>query len=78
VGKRNLDRTPECQPVFDAIKALLAKDAFIKHPDHNRPFHVCCDASCLQLGAVIMQDDAPVACHSHKLNSAQKNCTVGE
>jgi hypothetical protein len=42
-------------------------------PDHNKPFHVCCDASNLQLGAVIMQDKAPVACCSRKLDSAQKN-----
>jgi hypothetical protein len=78
VGKKKLDRTPECQKAFNAIKALLAKDAFLKCPDHNNPFHVCCDASNLQLGAVIMQDDAPIACHSRKLDSAQKNCTVGE
>jgi hypothetical protein len=39
-GKRNSDWTPACQKAFNAIKALLAKDAFIKHPDHNRPFHI--------------------------------------
>jgi transposase InsO family protein len=78
VGKKILNWTPQCQKTFDTIKALLAGDAFIKYPDHNRPFHVYCDASDLQLGAVIMQDNAPVAYYSRKLNSAQKNYTVGE
>jgi hypothetical protein len=79
VGKRTSDWTPECQKAFDTIKALLAKDAFIEHPDHNRPFHIhCCDACDLQSGAVIMQDNAPVARCCRKLDSAQNNCAVGE
>ena len=78
VGKKQLNWTPECQQAFDTIKAILAKDAFLKYPDHNKPFHIYCDASDLQLGAAIMQDDAPVAYYSRKLNTAQKNYTVGE
>jgi hypothetical protein len=78
VGKKNINWTPHCQKAFDSVKALLAKDAFLKYPDHNRPFHIYCDASDLQLGAVIMQDNAPVAYYSRKLNSAQKKYTVGE
>jgi hypothetical protein len=78
VGKKNINWTPTCQKAFDSVKALLAKDAFLKYPDHNRHFHIYCDASDLELGAVIMQDNAPVAYYSRKLNSAQKNYTVGE
>jgi RNase H-like domain found in reverse transcriptase/Reverse transcriptase (RNA-dependent DNA polymerase) len=77
-GKGPLKWTPECQQAFVRIKAVMAQDAFLRYPDHNKPFHIYCDASDLQLGAVIMQDDAPVAFYSCKLNSAQKNYTVGE
>ena len=78
VGKKKQDWTPECQEAFDTIKALLGKDAFINYPDHNRPFQGYCDVSDLLLGAVIMQDNAPVAYYSCKLNSGQKNYMVGE
>ena len=57
---------------------MLAKEAFLAYPDHNKPFHVYCDASDLQLGAVIVQDHKPVAYYSRKLKSAQQNYTVGE
>lgn len=78
VGKKKLIWTHECQQAFDTIKALLAKDAFLRYPDHNQPFHIYCDASDLQLGAVITQHGCPVAYYSRKLNSAQQNYTVGE
>jgi len=78
VGKKKLEWTPQCQQAFDQAKAMLAKDVFVHYPDHNRPFHVYCDASDRQLGAAIFQDGKPVAYYSRKLNSAQRNYTVGE
>ena len=78
VGKKKLNWTPECQQSFEKIKAILAKDAFLRYPDHKLPFHIYCDASDQQLGSVILQNGIPVAYYSHKLTPAQCNYTVGE
>jgi RNase H-like domain found in reverse transcriptase len=68
-SKGALHWTAECQQAFDATKALL---------DHNKRFDIYCNASNLQLGAVITQENRPVAYYSRKLNSMQCNYTVGE
>ena len=54
---RNVAWSAECQHAFDTIKAILSSDVLLSYPDHNKPFHVYTDASNLQLGAVIVQDD---------------------
>jgi len=70
--------TADCQKAFDTMKSLLAQEAFLAYPDHNKPFHIYADASDLQMGAAIFQDGKPIAFYSHKLNPAQQNYTVGE
>jgi transposase InsO family protein len=77
-GNQKFNWTPECQQSFDTIKAILAKDIFIRYPDHSKPFHVYTDASDTQLGSVIIQEGKPVAYFSRKLNPAQCNYTVME
>ena len=62
------------QEAFKEIKRIMAKETMLAHPDFSEPFHVCTDASDVQLGAVIVQ--CPFC--SRKLNAAQKNCTAGE
>jgi RNase H-like domain found in reverse transcriptase len=60
------------------MKAMLPKDAFLQYPDHNKRFYIYCDASDLQLCATILQEGMLVAFYSRKLDSAQRNYTVGE
>ena len=76
--KSSIEWTPECQQAFDAMKAIMAKDAFLHYPDHNKPFDIYEDASNTQLGAAIFQDGVPIAFFSRKLNSAQRNYTTGK
>jgi hypothetical protein len=78
-GKGQLNWTPDdCKTAFDAMKALLAKDAFLRYPDHNKPSYIDCDASNIQLGDAIFQDGMPVAYYSRKLTKSQISYTVSE
>jgi hypothetical protein len=47
-------------------------------PDFSKPFHIYTDASDKQLGAVITQDEKPIAFYSRKRYSAQQRYTTGE
>lgn len=57
---------------FQAIKTMIAEDVLLTYPDPNKPFLIQTDASDLQLGAVIYQDNQPIAFFSRKLNDAQR------
>jgi hypothetical protein len=68
----------EQQAAFDEAKRVIAREAVLAFPDFSKEFHVWTDASDYQLGAVIIQDDKPIAFYSRKLNSAQTRYTTGE
>ncbi len=50
----------------------------LAYPDFNAPFHIHTDASKKQIGAVISQNNKPIAFYSIKMNSAQRNYTTTE
>ena len=75
---KNLKWTEEHQKAFDEVKRVISRETLLSFPDYDRLFHIFADASDTQLGAVIMQDDKPLAFDSRQLNSAQKSYTTGE
>jgi hypothetical protein len=70
--------TNEHQKVFENIKKIICREVMLTFPDVSKPFHIYTDASDKQLGAVITQDEKPIAFYSRKLNSSQQRYTTGE
>jgi hypothetical protein len=56
---------PKHQQAFENMMHILTTDALLAYPDHNLPFHIYTDASDFQFGAVIMQNNCPVAYYTH-------------
>jgi hypothetical protein len=69
---------PIHQQAFDNVKAAIAKETVLAYPDFSKPFEIYTDASSLQLGAVITQDNRPIAFFSRKLSKTQQKYSVTE
>jgi hypothetical protein len=54
----------EHQDAFEQFKTLISKETLLTFPNFNKHFHIYTDASKYQLGAVIMQNDKPIAFYS--------------
>ena len=63
---------------FEEIKRVIAKETILAFPDFTKSFHIHTDSSDYQLGAVIMQNDRPLAFYSRKMNNAQRKYPTGE
>jgi hypothetical protein len=66
------------QKAFDDMKQVIAKETLMAFPDFTKPFEIHTDASKVQLGACISQDNKPIAFYSRKLNAAQTRYTTTE
>jgi hypothetical protein len=66
------------QKAFDTMKRIISRETLLAYPDFNKPFIIHTDASHTQLGAVISQDNKPIAFYSRKLNPTQTRYTVTE
>ncbi len=69
---------PIHQQAFDNIKAAIAKETVLAYLDFSKPFEIYTDTSSMQLGAVITQDNRPVAFFSRKLSKTQQKYSVTE
>ncbi len=66
------------QRAFDHVKAPIAKDVVWACPDYSKVFEIYTDASSKQLGAVITQDNRPIAFFSWKVSNTQRKYSVTE
>ncbi len=60
------------------MKATIAEDVVLAYPDYSKVFEIYTDASSKQLGAVITQDNRPIAFFSWKLSDAQCKYSVNK
>ena len=58
------------------MKKIVSREISMAYPDFSKPLEIYTDASARQLGAVITQNNCPIAFYSKKLNTAQQNYTV--
>ncbi len=49
----------------------MGRETLLVYPDFSKAFNIHTDASNIQLGAVISQEERPIAFYSRKLNPAQ-------
>ncbi len=64
------------QQAFSNVKATVTNEVVLAYPDFTKPFEIYTDASTVQLGAVITQENRPIAFFSRKLSKTQSKCSV--
>jgi RNase H-like domain found in reverse transcriptase/Reverse transcriptase (RNA-dependent DNA polymerase)/Integrase zinc binding domain/Retroviral aspartyl protease len=63
---------------FNNMKKIVSRETLLTYPNFSLPFDIYTDASHTQLGAVICQQNKPIAFYSRKLNPAQTRYTTTE
>ncbi|GFW03149.1 retrovirus-related Pol polyprotein from transposon 17.6 [Trichonephila clavipes] len=68
----------EAQDSFDQIKRTLTEAPILQLPNFSEQFNLFTDASGVVIGAVLQQNQKPIAFASRTLNKAERNYTVTE
>jgi len=66
------------QQAFNAVKTYIARDVILAYPDFSKTFDIYTDSSLRQLGAVIVQNNRPIAFFSRKLTGTQTKYSITE
>merc|ERR1712115_674339 len=66
------------EEAFSKMKKIMVRETLLAFPDFNKTFEIHIDASKIQLGGIISQDNTPIAFYSRKLNPAQTRYTTTE
>jgi hypothetical protein len=64
---------PIHQQAFDKVKAAIAEETVLAYLDFLKPFETYTDASSMQLGAMITQDNRPIAFFSRNFTKRNRN-----
>jgi hypothetical protein len=64
--------TEEAHKTFDKMKEVMSSCPFLALPEFTQPFVLECDASCVGIGVVLMQQKHPIAYESRKLSATER------
>ena len=68
----------KCQVAFDTVISMLINAPLLQLPDFEKPFKIISDASLVGTGAVLLQEDKPIAFTSSKFIPAERGYTTTE
>ena len=77
-AKRKFTWTNKHENAFNLAKKFIAEDILLRFPDHKLPFEIFTDASNIQVGATIKQNNLPIAYFSKKLTPTQMHYSTIE
>lgn len=70
LSKDGFQWNPDAAAAFDKLKLALSSPPVLRLPDFSRPFVVECDACGTGLGAILSQDNQPIASYSEALKGS--------
>jgi hypothetical protein len=76
--KKQFMWSTKAQAAFDRLKSAISSTPVLALPDFSNPFLVETDASDIEFGAVLMQDNKPVAFISKPLSVTHKSLSIYE
>ena len=75
---QEFDFNSKAKQAFTQLKSALTNAPVLAIPDDSKPYELVTDASAIGCGAVLLQEERPVAFWSYKMKSAETRYHTGE